>query len=58
MAEGVTLTAASYVKFTVSAAGPVGLSLTEQVIGWLADPVVIFLILLTILVIAVASRRR
>jgi hypothetical protein len=56
-AEGATLTATSYVKFTVSEAKAEA-GLTEQIIGWLSDPTVIFLILLTVLIVAVASRRR
>jgi len=57
VAEGTTLTATSYVKLTVSEAKAEA-GLTEQVVGWLSDPTVIFLILLTILIVAVASRRR
>jgi hypothetical protein len=56
-AEGTTLTATSYVKFTVSEAKAEA-GLTEQIVGWLSDPTVLFLILLTILIVAVASRRR
>jgi hypothetical protein len=56
-AEGTTLTATSYVKFTVSEAKAEA-GLTEQIAGWLSNPTVIFLILLTVLIVAVASRRR
>jgi hypothetical protein len=55
MIEGTSLTANSYVKFTVGTAAQAGFF--EQFMAYLSDPLVILLLLLTLAVVA-ASRRR
>jgi hypothetical protein len=55
MIEGTSLTANSYVKFTVGTAAQAGI--LNQIMGYFSDPLVILLLLLTLAVIA-ASRRR
>jgi len=55
MIEGTSLTANSYVKFTVETARETGV--LEQFLVYLGDPLIIFLILMTVLIVA-ASRRR
>jgi hypothetical protein len=55
MIEGTSLTANSYVKFTVGTAAQV--SVLDKVMGYFSDPLVILLLLLMLAVVA-ASRRR
>jgi hypothetical protein len=55
MIEGTSLTANSYVKFTVGTAAQV--SALDKVMGYFSDPLVILLLLLMLAVVA-ASRRR
>jgi hypothetical protein len=55
MIEGTSLTANSYVKFTVGTAAQV--SALDKIMGYFSDPLVILLLLLMLAVVA-ASRRR
>jgi len=55
MIEGTSLTANSYVKFTVGTAAQV--SALDKVMGYFSDPLVILLLLLMLAVVAVSRRR-
>ena len=56
MIKGTSLTANSYVKFTVETARETGV--LEQFLGYLGDPLVLFLILVTVLIVAASRPRR